>query len=133
MPNRKIKWLNNSFGILSEFHRSLLLWQNYNGKRWKTPKRIKESTVTASHFIYMYSVFFNSVWIFQTSRNLEFRSQKQPARSIFFNLKWKRIEKIAFVQPHHPHLEWKSKSLTGKFTWGNKANHRWVMTTNFLF
>ena len=32
---------------------------------------------------------------------------------------------------HHPHLQWKFKLLVGKFIWGNKAKHCWVMPTNF--
>ena len=31
------------------------------------------------------------------------------------------------------HLQWKLKLLVGKFAWGNKAKHCWVITTNFLF
>ena len=31
-----------------------------------------------------------------------------------------------------PSLQWKFKLLVGKSTWGNKAKHCWVMSTNFL-
>ena len=30
-------------------------------------------------------------------------------------------------------LQWKFKLLAEKFTWGNKAKHCWVISTNFLF
>ena len=38
-------------------------------------------------------------------------------------LKYKKFKKIAWIQSHHPHLQWKFKLLAGKFTWGNKAKH----------
>ena len=44
-----------------------------------------------------------------------------------------KVEKIACTWSHHLHLQWKFKFLAGKFTWGNKAKHCWVMSTNFLF
>ena len=37
------------------------------------------------------------------------------------------------IQYHHLHLQWKFKFLAGKFTWGIKTKHCWVMLTNFLF
>ena len=46
--------------------------------------------------------------------------------------KVKEIEKIPWIWLHHLHLQCKFKSLTGKFTWGNKAKHSWVMGTNFF-
>ena len=48
-------------------------------------------------------------------------------------LKYKGFKKIACIRSHHLHLQWKFKLLVGKFTWGNKANHCWVMSTNVLF
>ena len=42
-----------------------------------------------------------------------------------------RFKKIAWIWSHH--LQWKFKLLAGEFTWGNKAKHCWVMSTNFLF
>ena len=48
-------------------------------------------------------------------------------------LKLKRFKKIAWIQSHHLHLQWKFKLLAGKFTWGNKTNHCWLMSTKFLF
>ena len=41
------------------------------------------------------------------------------------------FKKIAWIWSHH--LQWKFKLLAGKFTWGNKAKHCWVMSTNLLF
>ena len=38
-------------------------------------------------------------------------------------LKQKRFKKIAFVQSHHPHLEWKFKLLAEKFSWDVKSKH----------
>ena len=35
--------------------------------------------------------------------------------------------------PYHLHLQWKFKLLSGKYAWGNKAKHWWVMSTNFSF
>ena len=49
----------------------------------------------------------------------------------FFLSKWERLKKIAWIQSLH--LQWKFKLSVGKFTWGNKAKHCWVMSTNFLF
>ena len=46
------------------------------------------------------------------------------------NMKQKRFKKIAWIQSLN--LQWKFKLLAGKFTWGNKAKHCWVMSTNFL-
>ena len=48
-------------------------------------------------------------------------------------LKYKRFKKIAWIQFPHLHLQWKFKSLAGKFTWGNKAKYCWVMSINVLF
>ena len=45
----------------------------------------------------------------------------------------KIFKKIAWIWSHHLHLQWKFNLLAGKFTWGNKAKHCWVMSTNFLF
>ena len=56
-------------------------------------------------------------------KNLEIKS----------TLKYKRFKQIAWTQFHHLHLQWKFKLLAGKFSWGNKAKHCWVMSTNFLF
>ena len=47
--------------------------------------------------------------------------------------KVERFKKIAWIRSHHLHLQWKFISLAGKFIWGNKAKHGWVMSTNFLF
>ena len=44
-----------------------------------------------------------------------------------------KVEKIVWIWSKHLHLQWKFKLLMGKFTWGNKAKHCWVMSTNFLF
>ena len=46
-------------------------------------------------------------------------------------MKYKRFKKIARIQSYH--LQWKFKWLAGKFTWGVKGKHCWVMSTNFLF
>ena len=46
-------------------------------------------------------------------------------------VKSKRFKEIAWIQSHHPYLEWKFKSLAGKFARGYKAKHCWVMSTNF--
>ena len=48
-------------------------------------------------------------------------------------LKEKRFKKIAWIRSQHLHFQWKFKLLPGKFDWGNKAKHCWVMSTNFLF
>ena len=48
---------------------------------------------------------------------------ESKAKNIFF--------KVAWSQSHL--IQWKFKLLAGKFTWGNKAKHCWVMWTNFLF
>ena len=48
-------------------------------------------------------------------------------------IKKKIFKKIACIQSHHLHLQWKFKLLAGKFTWVVKAKHCWVMSTNFLF
>ena len=48
-------------------------------------------------------------------------------------IKQKRFKKIAWIQSHYRHLQFKFKLLTGKFTYGNKAKHCKVMSTNFLF
>ena len=45
----------------------------------------------------------------------------------------KKLNKTAWIQYHHFHLQWKFKFLAGKFTWCNTAKHCSVMTTNFLF
>ena len=45
--------------------------------------------------------------------------------------KVKRFKKIAWIGSYH--LQGKFKLLAGKFIWGNKAKHCWVMSTNFLF
>ena len=50
-----------------------------------------------------------------------------------FGVKYKRFKKIAWIQSHHLHLQWKFKLLAGKFSWGNKAQHCWVMSTIFFF
>ena len=47
-------------------------------------------------------------------------------------LKQKIFEKIAWIESHHLHLQWKFKLLAGKFTWGNIAEYCWVMSTNIL-
>ena len=47
--------------------------------------------------------------------------------------KVEKFKKIAWIRSHHLHLQWKFKLLAGKFTWGYKAKHCWVMSTNFLF
>ena len=49
------------------------------------------------------------------------------------SIKYKIFNKIAWIWSHHLHLQWKFILLAGKFTWGNKAKHCWVMSTNFLF
>ena len=51
-----------------------------------------------------------------------------------YSFKIKKIfRKIAWIGFHHLHLQWKFKLFVGNFTWGNKAKHCWVMSTNFLF
>ena len=42
-------------------------------------------------------------------------------------------KEIAWIWSHHLHLQWKFKLWAGKFTWGDKAKHCWVLSTNFLF
>ena len=37
-------------------------------------------------------------------------------------LKYKRFKKIAWIWSHHLHLQWKFKSLAGKFTWEKRQN-----------
>ena len=39
----------------------------------------------------------------------------------------------AWIRSHHLELHWKFKSWAGKFSWGVKAKHCWVTSTNFLF
>ena len=43
------------------------------------------------------------------------------------------FNKVEMISLYYLHLQWKFKLWVGKFTWGNKARHCWVMTTNFLF
>ena len=50
-----------------------------------------------------------------------------------FSLKQRRFKTIAWIWSYHLHLQWKFKLLAGKFTWGNKTKHCWLMSTNFLF
>ena len=42
-----------------------------------------------------------------------------------------KVEKIAWIQFHHLHLQWKFKLWEGKFAWGVKAKHCWALSTNF--
>ena len=50
-------------------------------------------------------------------------------RTFFFKLmKYKRFKKLRSL-----HLHWKFKLFAGKFTWGDKAKHCLVMSTDFLF
>jgi len=44
---------------------------------------------------------------------------------------WQHWGKLG-LQSHYLHFQWKFKLLAGKFTWGNKAKHCWVISTNFL-
>ena len=46
-------------------------------------------------------------------------------------IKWKRFKKIAWIPSNHLHLQWKFKLWAGKFAWGVKAKHCWVLSTNF--
>ena len=41
------------------------------------------------------------------------------------------FKKVSWIRSHH--LQWEFKLFARKFTWGNKAKHCWVMSTNFLF
>ena len=56
-----------------------------------------------------------------------------PDKYLFdcFIVKKKRLKKIAWIRSHHLNLQWKLKLWAGKFTWGNKAKHCYVMSTNF--
>ena len=45
----------------------------------------------------------------------------------------KIFKKIACIQSHHHHLQWKFKILAGKFAWGAKAKHCCALSTNFFF
>ena len=47
--------------------------------------------------------------------------------------KYKRFKKIAWIWSHHLHLQYRFKLMAGKLTWGNKAKHCWVISTNLLF
>ena len=40
---------------------------------------------------------------------------------------------MAWIRIHHLQIQWKFKFWAGKFVWGIKAKHCWVMSTNFVF
>ena len=40
---------------------------------------------------------------------------------------------MAWILSNHLNLQWKFKLMAGKFTWGNKAKHWWMMSTIYLF
>ena len=44
---------------------------------------------------------------------------------------WKIFWKVAWIQSHHVHLQWKFKLWAGKFAWCVKAKHCWGLSTNF--
>ena len=50
-----------------------------------------------------------------------------------FNDKVEKILKGSLDLIPSPSLQWKFKLWAGKFTWGNKAKHCWVISSNFLF
>ena len=48
-------------------------------------------------------------------------------------LKYKRFKKIAWILSHHLHLQWKFKSLGGKFTWEKRHNIAGLCQQFFCF
>ena len=56
-----------------------------------------------------------------------------PLSLLLKKVNWKRFKKIAWIRSHHLQLQWKFRLLAGKFTWGNRANHCWVMSTKIMF
>ena len=38
---------------------------------------------------------------------------------------------MAWIQSHHLHLWWKFKLWAGKFAWGVRSKHYWVLSTKF--
>ena len=47
------------------------------------------------------------------------------------HFKVEKILNLAWIWSHHLHLQWNFKLWAGKFAWGVKAKHWWVLSTNF--
>ena len=74
-----------------------------------------------------------------------YKNLREGLRKVSFGLLPVQVGQFGHVNcrgwvahPLHPY-EWVCQSINfskveaGKFTWGNKAKHCWVMSTNFLF
>ena len=53
-----------------------------------------------------------------------------PKISIWAMSKVENLSKVAWIWSHHLHLQWKFKLWAGKFAWGVKAKHFWMLSTN---
>jgi hypothetical protein len=61
-------------------------------------------------------------------------SLKHKYLKLRFSEKSKAFEKSPnWFRSHHLHLQWKLKLFAGKFTWGNKKKHCWLISTNLFF
>ena len=61
------------------------------------------------HFFHISWLYFLKLWLV---------SWNQCSWTTLPAVKYKRFKKIAWIQSHHLHLQWKFKLLVGKFAWG---------------
>ena len=117
-----------NFGKVASF-KKICHWPHRKGQLWK---RSNEEGIEKPWIMY-----------YVTNKDIKLR-QRPPQfislvcilcvesvwdRTFFFKLiKYKRFKKLRSL-----HLHWKFKLFAGKFTWGDKAKHCLVMSTDFLF
>ena len=118
--------------------RASVLWKiNIHIAKKRPEKVVKRSFIKEHSFPYRLYVQFD--WFEEQCMvpvNKEQRcvlTKSIPMMKFNYEVKQKRFKKIAWILSHHLHLQWKFKLLVGKFTWGNKAKHCWMMSKNFLF
>ena len=115
----------------------LFLMKNELNSYKKTPAWLTVHPVVVQSFQTLVSRYWKkskeNEWIKNPTKHcLKNLLQKRPQRIWLLILKQKRFKKIAYIWSHYLHLHWKFKLLAGKFTWGNKGKHCWVMSTNFF-
>ena len=87
---------------------------------------------------------FPDFWLFWFSFEMSISSQKflQRAQKVAKMAKihkktddgkQRRFQKVAWIQSYHLHFQWKLKLWAGKFAWGVKVKHCWVLSTNKMF
>ena len=104
------------------------LWRNAFSRVFVTKNHLKSKNGNTSLFYNCYGQLSEKMRLCNCSKKTGVYWQ---ILLLGEKVKLKGFKKIAWNRSYH--LQWKFNLLVGKFTWGNKAKHCWVMSTNFLF